>query len=99
MAAKIDRRFDRESGKTLTYVTDETKRKEPFVIIPHRKGFASFEVFTHRGDVPKALEGSFTRPMAAQQAVVDYLANMQPTKTVKRDANAAEREARKKEES
>lgn len=99
MAAKIEHRYDRDSGKTLTYVTDADKRKEPFVIIPHRMGYSSYEIFTHKGDVPKALEGSFTRIAVATQKVVDYLENMQPTKTVKRDANAAEREARKQEES
>ena len=98
MAVDIQRRYDKDTGKTLTYVTDLEKRKEPFIIIPHRKGYAGYEIFVHIGEVPKAISGQYVRISDAERAVTDHLNQMVPTRAVKRDADAAEREARKKEE-
>lgn len=98
MAVEVQRRYDKDSGKTLSYVTDHEKRKEPFVVIPHRKGYAGYEVFTHKGETPKQLSGQYIRLTEAIGAVTDYLDQMVPSKSVQRDARAEEREARKAKE-
>jgi hypothetical protein len=99
MAVDIKRRYDKDTGKTLTYVTNEEKRKEPFVIIPHRKGYAGYEVFVHHGEVPMALAGHFVRIAEAEQACITHLDQMKPTKTVERDAKTKRREETKTKES
>lgn len=84
MDVKVKTVFNREFQQTYYEVSCPAKRKEPFLIVPHPKGYSSWIIKSPSGDLPKVLGGSWGRQPVAVDMITSYFKNMRVTQATKR---------------
>lgn len=62
-----------------------SKFKQKFYVRKSNDGFAFYTVNVTKGNVPKALQGFFTKMSEAKKSVLKYIDNSSETPTVQRD--------------
>lgn len=83
-------------GNTDVIIQDPEKVKTVFTVSKVSDGSVLFHVKVDVGELPQSLRGSYSREDFAVAAVEAHLATRKPSPTVRRDANAKARAARKK---
>lgn len=84
MDVKVTPQYDETFGTTVYEVHCKEKRKDPFFITPHPKGYSGWVIKCKTGELPKALEGSYTRYDRAMQKLKEYFGGMRITTATKR---------------
>lgn len=68
-----------------------------FTVEPAAGGFVFYRITVNKGNLPKELQGNYSRMKDAVEAVKRYERLAKPSKTVDRDRKAAARDKRKAE--
>lgn len=84
MDVKVTPKYDDTFGGTIYAVACEEKRKDPFYVTPHPKGYSGWVIKTKTGEIPAKLSGTYSRYDAALQALKLYFSNMKPTQVTKK---------------
>ena len=84
MDVKVTPQYDDTFGGTIYSEVCREKRKDPFFITPHPKGYSGWVINAKTGELPAALSGTFSRYETALQALKLYFSNMKPTQVTKR---------------
>lgn len=84
-----------DRGRIEFSVEDKEKNRSTYYARKSENGYTHYHVEKSVGDVPKALQGSYSNPDKCKDAIVDYLKKQSVSRTIKRDSYRKMREEKK----
>lgn len=82
MAVTVETNTD-NLGNPVIYIQDPSKTEAIYSVEKSKDGYTFFEVRSSQGQVPRILEGKFTKSQDLEKKVVKYLTEMKPTRTTR----------------